>query len=408
MLKILIADDDPTKTNKIENIIKEFAEITNADIETASDLHTARRLISSQVFDLLILDLIIPSRHGETPRPDGGASFLREISRKEKFLKPYHIIGITADTDTLNKYKSEFSEDLWGIIEYSSEYSSWESQLRNKISYLLDSKRELLKPRQSQYNFDIAIVTALPDPELSSILDLPANWKNHKVNNDSTSYYSGIFHAGDKRLSVIAGSSLQMGMPASAVLAMKMIYNFRPKYLAMAGIAAGVSGKCQLGDILIPDVTWDYGSGKISENSKGAVQFLPDPRPLTLSIELQEAVQEVKRESKYVDEIRRGWRGGKIKNSLEVVVGPLPSGSSVVQNRKAVEGVKAQQRKVIGIEMEAYGIFYAAANCHNPKPTPIAIKSACDFADPNKTDDYQAYAAYTSAQFLYRFALDYL
>jgi len=44
----------------------------------------------------------------------------------------------------------------------------------------------------------------------------------------------------------------------------------------------------------------------------------------------------------------------------------------------------------------------------NPKPKPLVIKSVCDLADENKSDDIQDYAAYTSAQVLYEFALRYL
>lgn len=56
--------------------------------------------------------------------------------------------------------------------------------------------------------------------------------------------------------------------------------------------------------------------------------------------------------------------------------------------------------------MESYGIFYSAHNATNPKPTPIVIKSICDFGDKHKADNYQIYAAYTSACFMYEFALN--
>ena len=49
---------------------------------------------------------------------------------------------------------------------------------------------------------------------------------------------------------------------------------------------------------------------------------------------------------------------------------------------------------LIGIEMEAYGVFYSAANSMSPKPIAISIKSVCDFADEHKSDNYQEYSAY--------------
>ena len=57
------------------------------------------------------------------------------------------------------------------------------------------------------------------------------------------------------------------------------------------------------------------------------------------------------------------------------------------------------------MEMETYGLFYSANNGFNPKPIPISIKSVCDFGDKEKADNFQKYAAFTSAKFLYEFAL---
>ena len=49
-----------------------------------------------------------------------------------------------------------------------------------------------------------------------------------------------------------------------------------------------------------------------------------------------------------------------------------------------------------GVEMESYGVAYAATHAMNPKPHVIIAKSVCDFADERKDDMYQQFAAYTS------------
>ena len=38
----------------------------------------------------------------------------------------------------------------------------------------------------------------------------------------------------------------------------------------------------------------------------------------------------------------------------------------------------------------------------------MILKSVCDFADPDKDDDFQAYAAYTSANLLWAFLKQYM
>lgn len=49
--------------------------------------------------------------------------------------------------------------------------------------------------------------------------------------------------------------------------------------------------------------------------------------------------------------------------------------------------------------MESYGVFFAAKNVVEVGTIPICIKSICDFADANKGDSAQKYAAFTSTLF---------
>jgi hypothetical protein len=53
-------------------------------------------------------------------------------------------------------------------------------------------------------------------------------------------------------------------------------------------------------------------------------------------------------------------------------------------------------------------LFAAAASADDPAPVAMILKSVCDFADPDKDDDFQAYAAYTSANLLWAFLKQYM
>ena len=83
-----------------------------------------------------------------------------------------------------------------------------------------------------------------------------------------------------------------------------------------------------------------------------------------------------------------------------VVIGPVASGSAVLADGEVVHEIKAQHRDLIGIEMEVYGMYSAAYSASQPQPLAFALKAVCDFADPNKGDNHQRYAAYTSANVL--------
>lgn len=78
-------------------------------------------------------------------------------------------------------------------------------------------------------------------------------------------------------------------------------------------------------------------------------------------------------------------------------IGPVASGAAVLGDSEMAESIVRQQRKLIGIEMESYGVFAAADESPLPQPKAFSIKSVSDFADSGKGDSYQKYAAYTSS-----------
>lgn len=84
---------------------------------------------------------------------------------------------------------------------------------------------------------------------------------------------------------------------------------------------------------------------------------------------------------------------------MKLLIGPIASGASVVTDPQIVEDIIINQdRDVLGIEMEIYGMYYASYCGLSPKPKFIALKSVSDFANHGKNDDYHAYASYTSAK----------
>jgi nucleoside phosphorylase len=408
MVKILITDDNSNKVKHLRAVLDRIPEIERYDL--ASDVISAKKFLSKSHYDLLILDLSLPLRMGDDAKPENGLNFLNEINKGTRLEKPFHIIGLTAYEDFKVQFAAHFNEDLWALIKYDETTTHWERQITNKVEYLIQSKKSLQVKDQNDHLFDIAIITALREPELSSVLDLDMNWQAFKEFNDSTEYFKGTFQKeGEVRLKAVAASAPQMGMVASAVLASKMISAFRPKYLIMCGIAAGVRGSGNPGDILIADISFDSGSGKIKTEEDGTAKFLPDYKSLDLHVDLQEPLLSCKAKRTFLDDITRQWKGEKPDTQLNIRIGPLASGAGVIENSKIIEEIKGHSRKLIGIDMETYGIFYAAKHCTKPRPlAAFSIKSLSDYADPLKDDKYQKYAAYTSASFMFKFVTELL
>ena len=407
MIDILIIDDNDEKVGRIRETISRLLGIKEEQVDIAADLITARDLLHTNSYDLLLLDLRLPNRKGDQPSDQAGCEFVKELNVSTTLIKPYHIIGLTEYDEALAEADPFFRDELWSIIKYDPGISDWRKRLSSKLSYLVDSKRALQSSKLNEYEYDLAVLTALRLPELQSVLDLPADWSQVNQPNDATSYFRGNFRDNNQKvLSVVAASASQMGASAAAVLASKLIWWFRPRWIVMTGIAAGTkNGLAKLGDILIADQSWDYGSGKHVIIDQKA-EFRPDPQIIPLKVDLRERILDFNTKASLLREIADGWRGSKPQGPLEVHVGPLPSGSGVVQDEAIVEDVKSHSRKLVGMDMETYGVYYAAENASQPRPTPISIKGVSDFADSQKSDEHQAYAAYVSAHYLYRFALE--
>jgi nucleoside phosphorylase len=136
---------------------------------------------------------------------------------------------------------------------------------------------------------------------------------------------------------------------------------------------------------------------------KGASDdFSPNPNPLPISPKILGRLKEWQRERTYLDEIAKQWKTTKPKTTLELHTGPMFSASTVVQSNRPIERTLSQWRKLSAVEMEAYAVHRAATDTVHPAPVFICAKSICDFAK-GKSDDWQPYAAFTSARFIHRF-----
>jgi len=402
MLKILIVDDNKTKIANVVSLFDDVHYISQDKVFTVYDIVNAKKSMSEMVFDVAIIDINLPTRYGEDPKPNNGIRLIDEIKHSQALHKPTYIIALTEYADLIDKYNSKFYNDMVYLLHYTDSDDGWKRQILSHLDYANVAKQSPYVA--TSYNFDIAIITALHDPELFYLLKLDAKWQKRKHPNDSTMYYEGVFTNGVKKLKVVAAASPQMGMPASTTLATKIIEHYRPRYISMVGIAAGVNGKCGFGDLLIADISWDYGSGKIRRKGRNVV-FEPDPKSLNLSPDLKEKFLSIVREREFLDEIKSSWKESLIETELNVFIGPIASGAAVLEDPILIKDIMIHNRKLIGIEMEIYGLFYAATHCTDPKPVPFAIKSVSDFGDNSKHDGFQKYASYVSSMFMYLFSL---
>lgn len=406
MLKILIVEDSGYKLEEIAAVIMSVPGLDPKLIETAPDVATAIRALAKKRFDLLVLDLNLPERLGDGPTMGAGLKLLKTIDRRGRLHPPSHVVAITEFDEAATLSATELKRQLWGVLSYAIGDGTWKPALRSKIVYLVDSKRSLIEDESRSHTVDIAIVTALHE-ELVPVHALTKNLSERKLTNDPVLYYEGSFEGRGKSVSVVSATAGKMGMAATAVLAANIISRFRPRFIAMVGIAAGIPGKADLGDVLIADPSWDWGSGKFEVVKRKAV-FNADPEQLRINSSLRNMLQAAANDAAFMSHVKAGYGGPRPVNDLKAIVCGVASGAAVIGDEKVVSSIRKQKRKMVGVEMETYGLMMASECAPDPKPLAFSAKSVSDFADTSKDDSNRHYATYTSARFVHDFALRYL
>jgi nucleoside phosphorylase/CheY-like chemotaxis protein len=404
-IKVLVVDDEEDKARRVVSLLSDQAGIASGSIHSVKTGVEARRELLDRVYDLVVIDIALPLRPGDSPDRRGGIKLLEEIVERGIYKLPEVVVGLTAFPDLWEEYGGFFRSRLWTLDHYERSDTGWAERLTAKARYLAARSDQRDDP---PFKTDVCVIAALNTPELRALRELPWGWSPATSFDKVGFYYEGVFESGNRPRSVIAAAAPRMGMVAAAVLSTKMILKFRQRVLVMVGICAGVKGSCGFGDVLVADPSWDWQTGK-----HGPKGFSVAPDQIDIPTGIAERFRQLGSETRILFDIYDAFSGAKPQNMPNILVGPVPSGSAVLGNGKLLADIKKTQHgKLLGVEMELYGMYAAARDCPPPSPVAFGVKSVCDFADHAKSDEYQAYAAHVSARvfgaFCERYGVDLL
>lgn len=406
MINILIVDDRNEKVQNIRRVLEPFV-AENVNIVTAQDINGAKRELRKKNFDIMILDIYLPQTFGGDTLQDGGMKLLREIkaSRALTYSYPRYVISVSGYKESSESFAA--SEGIiHTAITYDESNTEWEKELADRVKVAITIVSNTSVRRT--YDYDIAVICALKE-EIDFIAEDLQDVKELKVEYDDDIYHTGYFEKDGQKIRVVFSNANQMGMVAAAALTTKMINNFTPKYLVMTGITGGTKpDKMNFGDVIVAASSWDYRAGKDVVKDKES-QHLNTIDQKTVDATLIGYCRRLQSDMAALRGIKDGFKqGSKPGTELQILIGPVVSGASVVTDPEIVQDVlENQDRNVLGIEMEIYGMYYAANWALNPKPKYIAMKSVSDFADSEKGDEYHNYASYTSAKVFEKLAKEY-
>jgi nucleoside phosphorylase len=351
-----------------------------------------------QSYDIIILDLVIPNRDNEDPESDGGLSLIEELAISKTLIRPAHIIGLTAYEDAKSISEKAFSQYLWHLIKYDAASTEWVDQLCHKISYIINSYRHILNGRLPLYDFDVAFLCALADPEMSALLRRPWNWNIRKVPGEKTIFHVGEISLSNNKIRVVAAVQPHMGNVSACSISERLIKNFRPKIMIMTGICGGTDPSSQnFLDLVVAEESILHDSGKLITRD-GAIALLPDPKTIQVGSLVRSTMQDprIKRGIMHTLSLEFGVSNPDL---ISIHFGPVASGNGVIATQDIIVSIRDRFRKLKGIEMEGYGFSFACSNSSDPAPEWMLVKSICDFADSLKADDYQSRAASISVRF---------
>lgn len=388
-MKILIIDDEPRRYPRLFAALAVHG-INRNDIELVGCASQARDCLAAMQFDLLIIDILIPIAIEDDPDVRHSLDLLMDIRESDQLQKPGYILGITADPDATGEALAQFEAWTWAVLEYSDSNDAWVSKAVNCACYVRGGSQSEDHPA-----VDLAIVCALAKPELEEVLKLPWNWSTTRPISDTIFVYDGSVEVDGQLVKVCASYTPRMGMVSTALHSAAILATLRPKIIAMCGICAGVRGKVNLGDVLFADPAWDFQSGKRISDGMNS-QFSMRPHQLQPQAKVRAHVEQIRDDRDSLARLSSDF-GTDAPGTTRIFLGPVASGSAVLADGEVIKEIKSQHQELIGVEMEIYGL-YAAAHCaSSPQPLFFALKGVCDFADHNKEDGQQRYAAYASA-----------
>lgn len=187
-----------------------------------------------------------------------------------------------------------------------------------------------------------------------------------------------------------------MGNVRAAAAVQRSISVWNPRFVTLAGIAGGLKSDSDsrwLGDVLVGEqiVYFELGKAKVGGVERRYEVFRPAKPLLDAALSLRGNAW-----SDVISVPRPDGYSGRVVPRVHV--GVVASGEKVVRDPNLVAELKEDWASLIGIEMEGAGAS-VAAYASGRHPGVFLAKGICDWANPDKDDVWQEYAADVSAAF---------
>jgi CheY-like chemotaxis protein len=383
-VKVLLVDDNEEKSRAIVAMIKQtLGDGRLHSVAVATSLANAVRVLSLVAFDVIVLDLMLPYIEGGVVDNRAGLELLRQLRAEPGPNRSTMVIGISAFPDEIAASRDSFDALGVFITRYDDE-GSWSR-------VLLRALEEAKGRTASQIDLDFLVFCALEEERggfirtnFEKISEAVVSGLNvHYVRLPNLELFGGII-----RLS-------QTGLVAATFEVTAALNTFHTKVLCMSGICAGFATEAHAGQLVIASPAWEYQAGKWSENRFEIAPMQVPLRPATRSV----IDQTINRDG-FVRNVESGIDPAVTRPSRQhnPILAPFATGSAVIADVHRLEHIKQQHRKVAALDMETFGLYFAAHESTSNIRHFFSIKCVVDFADCDKGDDLHPYGCAVSAR----------
>lgn len=408
MIRVLIMDDTPEKTEKIISVLKGKCLLHENGVTVANSINSGRRLLSAGSYDLLILDLVMPVNDGEDVGAEGQSeSFIDELSRVGRLNKPTYIIALTQYKEKIEENQQTYAKKLWKLIHYDLKQTEWEDVLQDAVDTIIETKKKLLEQIEKANRYNIGLLCALPEEFEMMKAATGDIWVMKEDDNSPFNLYTAHvrtdFGHSPRLLACCCNAS---GMQAASVAATYMLSRYGLSMLFMTGFCAGFKkNDVKRGDLFIAESEYDYGSGKLVRNANNDQMLNAEQKQYPCSFELLGKLNAFITEEKMPDKLHEELkRVSLLQDDMSVPVihvAPGTCGSYVVGDEAFMRRLGEKgDRKLTGLDMEGYGLYLAG---HMLKKDCVLVKGIADYGDGVKDDKYHRTCSYASAWFVMRF-----
>ena len=359
----------------------------NMDVE-CENFNTYTEFIGSlnrTKFDLIVTDLMVPLFPDCAEEQDVSRRLIENVRDFDcpNFKTP--VIAITKYDAVAESNFSDLNKYDITVITYEEHRDDWRNAFTRKIKSCIPSVK-----------YEFVIVCAL-EKEAASYEEA-----GYKVSSSTSLHGMSCRTIEIEQKVGIIITPPRMGLVNSAILCSRAIDLFHPRLICMSGICAGIEGKANIYDVVIPEVCHQHDSGKWTKNG-----FVPEMYSIQLMHPTMLKIKEIISQKDFNESLSQGTSLAKNEfpsdeNDLNfnVYLAPTSSGSAVVADETMLEEVKSQHRKMTAFEMESYAL-YESARQSLLTPIYFSAKSVVDNGDQNKSDAYHRAASLLSAKAVY-------